>query len=62
MTKEEANIKGREIFEEYRSKRKEIEQKAKEEGRWSKGGLDSNAHLFKELEEQTKRKLEKLNS
>lgn len=52
MTKEQANEEGKKVAEKYERKRKEIEKKAKEEGIWIYGGLDSNEYLFKEARKE----------
>lgn len=60
MNKEEANKKAKNVFEEWQNKKKEIEKEAKQNGTWSNVGLDSNNHLFKEIDEEAKKKLEEL--
>ena len=52
MNQEEANIEAKKIFDTWQKKKKEIEKDAKEKGRWNKGGLDSNNHLFKNIDEE----------
>lgn len=52
MTKEQANEEGKKVAEKYERKCKEIEKKAKEEGIWIYGGLDSNEYLFKEARKE----------
>lgn len=61
MNEKEKEIEGRKILAEYCRKRMEIETQAKKEGVWSTIGLDANNHLFKELINETKFKLNKLN-
>lgn len=62
MNKEEANKKAKAIFEDWHKKKKQIEKEAKENGKWQNGGLDSNNHLFKEIDVEAKDILEKLSS
>lgn len=62
MKKNEANNEAKKIFEEWKKNRDEIEEEAKNRGIWQNVGLDSNNHLFKELNRITKGKLEKLKS
>ena len=62
MNKNEANNEAKKIFEEWKKKRDEIEEEAKNRRIWQNVGLDSNNHLFKELNRITKGKLEKLKS
>ncbi len=62
MNKNEANNEAKKIFEEWKKNRDEIEEEAKNRGIWQNVGLDSNNHLFKELNRITKGKLEKLKS
>ena len=57
MTKEEANIKAKEIFEWHFRQCELIETQAKKDGVWQTVGLDSNQHLFKPLMTEVKRKL-----
>lgn len=52
MAKEQANEEGKKVAEKYERKRKVIEKKAKEEGIWIYGGLDSNEYLFKEARKE----------
>lgn len=61
MTKEEANIKAKEIFQEWLIQKDEIIKTARREGNW-KMGLDANNDLFKELDQATKQKLNALKS
>lgn len=62
MTKDEAEIKAKKIYEDWRQKRNKIEQESKRNGTWLKSGLDSNNYLFKEIDAEAKRKLELINS
>ena len=52
--------KGKEIFEQWRMKREQIEREAKANGIWQEYGFDSNNHLFKDIDNETKEKLEDL--
>ena len=61
MTKEEANIKAKEIFQEWLIQKDKIIQTAQREGK-SKMGLDANNDLFKGLDQATKQKLNVLKS
>lgn len=61
MTKEEANIKAKEIFQEWLIQKDEILKTARREGNWEMG-LDVNNDLFKELDQATKQKLNALKS
>ncbi len=57
MTKEEANLKAKEVFDWYCCQCEHIEAQAKKEGVWQMVGLDSNQHLFKPLMTEVKSKL-----
>ena len=59
MTKKEADIIARRIIGERNDKADRIIMDAKAKGIW-KPGLDSNRELFKELDLETKKKLEAL--
>ena len=61
MTKAEANIEAKKIFEESIKESEKITQRAKENGAWQKG-VDSNKVLFEELHKKTKQKLRELAS
>ena len=62
MTKAEAKEQV-ELILEWRNKEEErIKQEAKENGTWQYYGFDSNNHLFKELDTETKKKLKQLKS
>ena len=61
MNKQQADIDARKIFQERNEKANEIIRQAKKDGIWQMG-LDSNQELFKELNRETKKKLEKLAS
>ena len=61
MNKQQADIEARKIFQERNEKANEIIRQAKKDGIWQMG-LDSNRELFKELDRETKKKLEKLAS
>lgn len=60
MNREEANKEAKKIFEDWQNEKKKIENEAKRKGIWSNVGLDSNNHLFKEIDEEVKRKLDSL--
>lgn len=59
MNKKQASIEAEKIFKEHNKKSDEIVKKAKENGEWQMG-LDSNNHLFDDLNKETREKLEKL--
>lgn len=61
MNKQEAYIEAKKIFQESAKKSDEILRQAEKDG-ILQGGLDSNQELFKELNRETKKKLEKLAS
>ncbi len=61
MTKEEANIKAKEVFDWYCNQCELIEAQAKKDGVWQTIGLDSNQHLFKPLMTEVKNKLAAIN-
>lgn len=62
MNRVEANKEAKKIFEKWCKDKEKIEKEAKENGTWQTVGLDSNNHLFKELDNEVKEKLEMLNS
>ena len=59
MNKKQADKEAEKIFREHNKKADEIIMNAKENGTWQMG-LDSNNHLFKQLDKETKAKLQKL--
>lgn len=61
MNREQANSEAEKIFKERNLKATEIIKKAKEDGTWQMG-LDSNNHLFDDLNIETKLKLKELAS
>lgn len=61
MNREQANKEAEKIFHEANKKADEIMEEAKKNGTWQMG-LDSNNHLFKELDDETKKKLQLLKS
>ena len=61
MSKDEANREAKKIFEQWTKDREQIELEAKKNGTWQDVGLDSNNHLFKKLDAETKEKLKELN-
>lgn len=60
MNKEEANKEAKKVFEDWQKKKEKIEKESKQKGTWSNAGLDSNNHLFKDIDEEAKKKLEEL--
>lgn len=62
MTKAEANEQAKLILEWRNKEAERIKQEAKENGTWQEYGFDSNNHLFKELDTETKKKLKHLKS
>ena len=60
MNREEANRKAKKIYDEWKKAKEGIEKKAKENGTWKSVGLDSNNHLFKEVDDEAKEKIKKL--
>lgn len=60
MNRMEANKEAKKIYDEWRKAKEEIEKKAKEDGKWNSVGLDSNNHLFKDIDREAKEKLEQL--
>lgn len=62
MTKAEANEQAKLILEWRNKEAERIKQEAKENGTWQEYGFDSNNHLFKELDTETKKKLKRLKS
>lgn len=62
MNKEDANKEARKVFEQWQKKKHRIEKEAKENGTWNKDGIDSNNHLFKEIDAEAKAKLKSIAS
>lgn len=62
MNKAEANEKAKEVFEEWAKEKAAIEKKAKADGVWNETGLDTNNHLFKNVDKKAKEKLDKIRS
>lgn len=62
MNKEEFNIKAKELYNEWLKKTNEIEKNAKENGVWKNYGLDTNNHLFTDLNNEYKEKMNFLKS
>lgn len=60
MTYEEANREARKVFDEWALESIEIEKKARESGQWKESCLDGNRHLFKEVNQKAKDKLEQI--
>ena len=61
MDKEQAKKEFNKIIQETVNKEDIIEEEAKKNGKW-KQGLDSNNELFKEVNEEARRKIELLAS
>lgn len=59
MTKTEANERAREIFREVNRLHDKIIEEAEAKGTWQTG-LDSNNHLFREVDNKAKERLKKL--
>lgn len=59
ISKKEADQEAIKLFDERNKKADEIIAKAEEEGRWLPG-LDSNNYLFKELDDEYKKKIKEL--
>ena len=49
-------------IDEWIEEKEALEKKAKADGTWNKVGLDSNNHLFKEVDKKAKEKLDKIKS
>ena len=62
MNSTEANKEAKKVYDQWRKDREEIKKKAQESGTWSKYSLDSNNHLFKEVDNEAKEKIKKLAS
>lgn len=60
MNRTEANSQAKKIFDEWLKAKEEIEKQAKENGTWEVFGLDSNNHLFKDIDKEAKEKLKAL--
>ena len=54
------NMEAKKIYDEWVLRKRQIEAEAKKNGTWSYAGLDSNNHLFKELNKETEQKLDAL--
>lgn len=59
MNKEQAKTEYIKIIQSRNAKAEEIKAKAQKDGTW-KQGLDSNNDLFKEIDNEVKRKIESL--
>ena len=57
MNRDEANREAKKIYDKWQKERDRIEREAKQNGIWQNKGLDSNNHLFTELNNETKEKL-----
>ena len=62
MNREEANKEAKKVYDKWKKDKEAIEEKAKKEGTWQIKGLDSNNHLFKELDDEAKKKIQLLSS
>lgn len=62
MNKSEANKEAKKIYDKWRKGKETIENQAKKDGTWQSVGLDSNNHLFKEIDKEAKEKLKLLES
>lgn len=62
MNKAEANKEAKKIYDKWCKQKDRIEKEAKKEGKWKNTGLDSNNHLFEELNKKTKEQLQLLKS
>lgn len=60
MNREEANKEAKKIYDKWKKDKESIEEKAKKEGTWQTKGLDSNNHLFKEVDNEAKKKIQLL--
>ena len=60
MNRDEANREAKKIYDNWQTERDRIENEAKQNGIWQNEGLDSNNHLFTELNNETKEKLQLL--
>lgn len=56
----ELNLEAKKIYDEWILRKRQIEEEAKKNGTWSYVGLDSNNHLFKELNREIDQKLDML--
>lgn len=60
MNRDVANREAKKIYDNWQKERDRIENEAKQNGIWQNEGLDSNNHLFTELNNETKEKLQLL--
>ena len=60
MNRKEANKEAKKIYDKWKKDKEAIEEKAKKEGIWQTKGLDSNNHLFKEVDKEAKKKIQLL--
>lgn len=60
LTKEQANIEAKKIYDEWNKEVEKIKNNAIDKGKWQNIGLDTNRHLFKKANEKAKRKLDEL--
>ena len=61
MDKNAVNEAAKKEFEIWLAKRAEIEKEANASGKWNEMGLDSNTHLFRQINNETKAKLAQIN-
>lgn len=62
MNKKDANVEAKKIYDKWKTERNKIEKDAKKNGTWVTEGLDSNNHLFKEIDDKAKEELKKLSN
>ncbi len=60
MNREEANKEAKKIYDKWLQAKEEIEKEARKQGFWQNIGLDTNNHLFKEIDKEAKDKLKLL--
>ena len=56
----ELNLEAKKIYDEWILRKRQIEEEAKQNGTWSYVGLDSNNHLFRELNREIDKQLDTL--
>lgn len=60
MNKEAANKEAKKIYEDWTKKREQKEAEARKNGSWIESGLDSNNHLFIDIDAEAKARLKEL--
>lgn len=60
MTRAEAKKEAKKVFDWWQEKHDQIVKEAKQNGTWKGFGLDTNRHLFAELDGEAKRRLERI--